>query len=263
MNERLRMTPEYLELSEGFRKAGIVLLEHFRNSSGLDFEQKESIHSIRIEADLASEKVLLELLQGEPVLSEETLVDIKSPSFWIIDPLDGTSFFADGLKDWSVTLARVKDGQVEMGMTYVPTEDEMFYARVGQGAFLNGDRIMVSPKRNLKDAIANIDQRSIRTDETGTIRQLVKDTRSLWTTGSTARALAYLAMGRIGIAVHQEQAIWDIAAGIVLVQEAGGRFTNWTGGQEFDLTGKRTPQNNILATNGYLHRSVIEYLSPN
>lgn len=263
IRERLHATPEYLELESGLREADRVLQGYFRRPEPPKIQEKESIHSILLEADLASEQVLLKLLKGKTVLSEETPTVIETGDFWIIDPLDGTAFFADGLKDWSVTLAHAKDGKIELGMTYVPGEDEMFYAKVGLGAYLNGRRIRVSEKREIKNALVAVDAKAIRGDTSGNIRTLISDSRALWVTGSTARALAYLAIGRVDAAIHKEQSIWDIAAGMVLIREAGGLFTSWRGGVSFDLSGAKAPQNSILATNGYLHGFVIEYLSLN
>lgn len=261
MHETLQITPEYERLQSGIRRAGNELLTSFwRKSTPMEVTQKESIHSILTEADIVSEKILLDLLQGEEVLSEESPRKINSPDFWVIDSLDGTSFFARGLEGWSISLAHVKNGEVDLGMTFAPVENELFYAKVGEGAFLNGKRINVSSTKNLKDSLVNISQAVIRTDETGSIRKLIRNSRSLWSTGSTARALANLAAGRIDVAIHQNQAFWDIAAGIVLVKEAGGRLTNWQESQKFDMTGAQIPQNNILATNGHLYDSVMGYL---
>lgn len=259
--ESLKITPEYEKLQSGIRKAGNELLANFwRKSTPMKVTQKESIHAIVTEADIISEKILLDLLQGEEVLSEESPRKIDSPDFWVVDPLDGTSFFQRGLLDWSISLAHVKNGEVDLGMTFVPVEDELFYAKNGEGAFLNGKRIITSSTKNLKDSLVNISQEVIRTDETGSIRKLIVDSRSLWSSGSTARLLANLATGKIDVAIHLNQAFWDIAAGIVLVREAGGKITNWKESQKFDMTGAQIPQNNILATNGHLHDYVIRYL---
>lgn len=263
MHESLKITPEYEKLQLGIRRAGDELLrKYWRSSAPLEVTQKESIHAIVTDADKASEEILLTLLQGEEVLSEESPRKINSSDFWVMDPLDGTSFFARGLEGWSISLAYVRNGEVELGLTFAPVEDELFYAKVGEGAFLNGKRIMTSSTKNLKDSLVNISQAVIRTDEKGSIRRLISDTRSLWSTGSTARALANLAAGRIDVAIHQDQAFWDIAAGIVLVKEAVGKLTTWQGSQKFDMTGAQISQNNILATNGYLHDSVVRYLNP-
>lgn len=259
----LRITPEYERLRSVMLMAGDELLKkYWRSFAPLKAIQKESIHAIVTEADKASEKILLDSLRGEEVLSEESPSKIESLDFWITDPLDGTSFFARGLEGWLISLAHVRNGKVELGMTFAPVEDELFYAKTGEGAFLNGKRIRVSSTKSLKDSLVNISQAVIRTDEAGSIRKFISDTRSLWSTGSTARALANLAAGRIDIAIHQDQAFWDIAAGIVLVKEAGGRFTNWEESQRFDMTGEQVPQNHILATNGHLHSSVVRYLNP-
>lgn len=262
MHESLRVTPDYEKLQSGIRMAGNELLrKYWRSSTPMKITQKESIYAIVTEADKVSEEILFNVLQGEEILSEESPRKIDSSDFWVMDPLDGTSFFARGLEGWSISLAHVKNGEVDIGMTFAPVEDELFYAKIGEGAFLNGKRIGASSTRAIKDSLVNISQAVIRNDEKGSIRRLISDTRSLWSTGSTARALANLAAGRIDIAIHERQAFWDIAAGIALVREAGGRFTNWEKSQKFDMTGAQIPQNNILATNGHLHDSALTYLN--
>jgi len=112
----------------------------------------------------------------------------------------------------------------------------------------------VSDIRDTKAGTINVGQRSIRQDKDATLRRLTGQFRRLWIPGSTSEVLAKIANGQMEVAAVQDQPIWDIAPGTVLIREAQGYVTQWDGSQDFDVTGK--PINNILATNGYLHEQV-------
>lgn len=248
-------------LLEILREAGEIGMKYWRKN--IPAEVKESHYAIVTEADKEIEAFLTEQLTrhypDHDILAEESPKSVSEP-FFVIDPLDGTSFFHRGLTDWSVTFARV-DGGVQFGATYNPVLDELYYANLGNGAYLNGQPIHVSSS-SISEAIVGVGHGALYSDD-GRIRDLLKDIRVNWSAGSSAYVLANLAAGRIDAFIHQNQAFWDIAAGTILIREAGGKFTNWEGSQKFDMTGARTSQNNVLATNGYLHDSFITYLNPN
>lgn len=262
--ERRNFSPEYEMLQTGFQTTGRELLKIWRKDK-LAVVQKESIHSIVTEADLTSQTILVnwikQLYPKSEILSEESNNSVKGSDFWIIDPLDGTSHFERGLEGWSISGARVVNGEVVSGVTYAPIANEFFYAEKGKGAFVNGVRLCVSDTEALKDSTINAGHRTVRIDQEGKVKLLLQNTRTMWTTGSTALVLANLAAGRLDIALQEEQSFWDIAAGTLLIREAGGKFTNRQGSEEFDMSGKRTHQNDIVVTNGILHDAVLEYLN--
>lgn len=235
------------------REAGEIGMKYWRKA--IPAEVKESHYAIVTEADKEIEAFLIEQLTSHypdhDILAEESPKSVSEP-FFVIDPLDGTSFFHRGLTDWSVTFARV-DGGVQFGATYNPVLDELYYANLGNGAYLNGQPIHVSSS-SISEAIVGVGHGALYSDD-GRIRDLLKDIRVNWSTGSSAFVLANLAAGRIDAFIHQNQAFWDIAAGIILVKEAGGTVTTWDNKTNFDRSGKTV--NSILATNGSLHNQFL------
>lgn len=239
------------------KDAGTIGMKYWRTD--IPATVKESHHSIVTDADKATEDFLIDQLTkhfpDHDILSEESPKKVSEP-FFAVDPLDGTSFFHRGLTDWTVTFARV-DGDIQFGATYSPVLDELYYAQLNNGAYMNGKQIYVSSS-SINESLVNVGHRVLRTDESGRIKTLLRDIRTNWTTGSTAFAFANLAAGKIDAVIQQNQAFWDIAAGIVLVREAGGIVTTWNKKLDFDRSGETV--NNILATNGPLHKHLLGIL---
>lgn len=256
------ITKEQIDIiAEGLQRAGELCLKTWGKSDESTV-LKESHHSPQTDTDRRSERLLKDWLKKhfpqEDILAEESPEKV-GPNFWVVDPLDGTTFHERGLRNWSLTVGKVVNGITEFGMTYSPIDIEFFQATLGQGAYLNGKEIRVSNVSNLNEAIINIGQRAIREDEQGWTRSLIKASRSLWSGGSTALMLAHLAAGRLDVAIQQDQSFWDFSAGQLLVKEAGGGFTSWRGAVIFDQSGARA--NDILATNGYLHAQARSFYS--
>lgn len=249
-------------LSDGIIQAGRRCKESWGNQEvGVP---KESHHSVVTKTDLISEGSLIDWFGKHfplPVLSEESFENFVPPednSYLIIDPLDGTSAHANGLPDWSVSGVYVEKGSILLATTYAPVQDEVFTAVLGDGVYSNGKKVTVSQKDKLQVATINLGQRVIREDDEGWTRRLIKDSRTLWVPVSTALCLANLASGRLDVALQKSQSIWDIAAGQLLVTEAGGEFINWRGERMLDFSGART--NNIFASNAILHNVVLPRL---
>ncbi|HSX58337.1 MAG TPA: inositol monophosphatase, partial [Candidatus Saccharimonadales bacterium] len=205
------------------------------------------------EADTAVEQFLKTWVRttfpDESIVAEESGGEALRIG-WTIDPIDGTNFFAHGLTDWSISLSRFVDGEVVLGITYCPPTDEMFWAVKGSGAFVNGIKVKVSDLENPKREIVNLGQDIIRLYNRVDIEEeLIKESRTHWAIGSTALALCKLGEGKIDLAVHMKQSIWDIAVGSLFIPEAGGRFRTWDS-SPLDFSGKRA--NDIYADNGSL-----------
>lgn len=237
--------------------AGRIGMSYWRKN--LSATVKESHHAIVTKADINIEAFLIEQLNkhfpDHDILSEESPKKVSEP-FFVIDPLDGTSFFHRGLSDWTITLARV-DKDIDFGATYNPVLGELYHARAGHDAYLNDKPIHVSSTSSIDETLVNVGHGVLRSDKNGRIKKLLTAIRTNWTTGSTAFTFANLAAGRIDAVIQKNQAFWDIAAGIILVREAGGIVTTWNNKLEFDRSGKTI--NNILATNGQQQLQV--YLS--
>ncbi len=173
---------------------------------------------------------------------------------WVIDPLDGTTNFLHGLPSFSICVALLQDEELLIGVVYEVNLDECFYAWKDGGAFLNGNKIQISPIKELKQAlIATGFPYSMRgkTDQYfAIIKELVNETHGLRRLGSAAVDLCYVACGRFEAYFEYNVQIWDIAAGILIVREAGGTVTDYSGNANC-LSGKE-----VLAAGGIYEESL-------
>ena len=243
------------------RQAGGVLLEKFGKK--IDVSKKGDVNLVT-EADLASEKLIIERIASHhprhSILAEESgnsVTDASSKWKWIIDPLDGTTNFAHGYPCFSVTLALEHEGRVVVGVTYDPTRDEMFAAERGRGASLNNKSISVSSNEALIDSLVvtgfpyNFQEDSSLVDR---LTRFLLKARGVRRDGSAAIDLAYVACGRFDAFWEDGLNPWDIGAGVLLVEEAGGRVTDYRGGA-VDIY--KPP---ICASNGRIHTQMLEIL---
>ena len=219
------------------RKAGQIVLGFFRKP--LKSQIKAEHGSIVTEADLASEKFLIaELGQIIPqacfFAEESGKSGGKSEYCWVIDPLDGTTNFAHGLDYFGISVALTHHGKPIFGAIYRPVTDELFWAQEGQGAFLNGQKIAVSAKSGLEGALFSASSpygRGKTFENAVQIREKVRrKSYGLRNFGSAAVDIAMVAVGRLDGAFFEDLGWWDVAAGMVIVQEAGGIATNYEGG---------------------------------
>ena len=205
-------------------------------------------------ADKRSEKIIIEeLLKANPnygILSEETGVINKDnkDNRWIIDPIDGTLNFLNGIPQFAISIGYEEKGEIVSGIIFDPIKDEMFFAEKGAGSFLNNSRIRVTNKKKLKDCILvtggpkfNSKKRDIIFQEYIKISNLVDAPVRKF--GSAALGMSYVAAGRFDAYWEWELNYWDIAAGIVILKEAGGFV-------EFMEPGTiNSTKRNILGTN--------------
>ena len=239
-------------------EAGAAQLKHFFNGNFV-VTNKEGINNLVTEADHASEKAIIELIHKQfPdhfILSEET-GEIKSTSNykWIIDPIDGTVNFANGIPLCCVSVAVEKDGQMILGAVYNPIIGEFYFAERGNGAYLNDKRINVSSKTDiLKSCLVTGFPYTYLDMPNGPIQvfeKLIRRGIPVRRLGSAAIDLCWVAAGRFdGFYEHNLQA-WDSAAGFLLVEEAGGKVTDFAG------TYYSPYQPRLLATNGKIHEDL-------
>lgn len=244
-------------IKEGMLEAGKIALDFWQK--GVKAEVKTANYDVTSRADREVEEYLISWIRenfpGVSIFGEETGGKI-SEDFFTVDGVDGSSFFASGLPDWAISMSRIQNGEVVFGMVYSPVLRELYWAKKGLGTYLNGEKIRVSGESNLKYAIINLGQDIIRMyDRLDLEKRFIKASRAHYVTASSALAYGRLAAGKIHVAVHMGQPIWDIAPGIALVEEAGGNFTNWNSTKDFALVGERV--NNVLASNGILHKEAI------
>ncbi|HEU0021278.1 MAG TPA: inositol monophosphatase family protein [Dehalococcoidia bacterium] len=216
------------------RQAGDLVGSRFLTEKQISFKGRADIVT---DVDLASEKIILGILTSEfpqfSILSEESEpVTNDSEYTWVVDPIDGTRNFAEGIPHFCLVVALARGSEMVAGITFDPLKDEMFTAERGKGAFLNGDPIFVSQRQEVPDSILGFDLGYVDA-KAGLALDMV---RSLWPNiqgmrlmGSSALGLAYAACGRLDIYFHHQLSPWDIASGLVLVREAGGNVVDKQG----------------------------------
>lgn len=218
------------------------------------------------EIDEASERHVIERIRAafpdDGILSEECgrCVEGSNGAVWVIDPLDGTRNFTLHIPFFCVSIARAVNGVVEWGAIYDPVHDEMFHAVRGGGAYLNGEPISVSRDQTLENGLFNISWVNRKADPKRFIEyidRLSGQTSYFRRFGSAALVMAYVACGRLHGYVQGGVNAWDVAAGIVLVEEAGGRATDFAG-QPIDLGRKNIE---IVTANPSIHKSLIDVVN--
>ncbi|HEX2173128.1 MAG TPA: inositol monophosphatase family protein [Dehalococcoidia bacterium] len=239
-------------------QAGKILRDRFTGQTAVQYKGKGNVVS---EADLAADAAIRELLQAEfpdhGLLSEEGETDLEpdGPFTWIVDPLDGSLNYATGIGLYSVSVALAAGNDLVAGALYDPTRDELFTAAAGRGAFLNGERIAVSPQPTLDRATIGMDigypeeSRRQAFDTAVKIRPYIQTVRTL---GSSALGLAYAGCGRFGVYYHFWLFPWDVAAAELIVREAGGLVTDWAG-RPVDYRAQA-----VVAGSPALHRLFLE-----
>jgi myo-inositol-1(or 4)-monophosphatase len=243
-------------------EAAKILLEYF----GKDFEisHKKFYNDLVTEVDKKSEAKIIEVIHNtfpdHNVLGEEGGDrEKKSHYVWIIDPIDGTVNYAHSLNIFCISLALEIKGEVILGVVYNPVSNEKFFAEKGKGAYLNDKKISVSDTKELKDAfLVTGFAYSVHQHENHSIEHFVNFVRlglPVRRLGSAAMDICYVACGIFDAFWEVDLNAWDIAAGYLILKEAGGKVTDFKGG-DFSIYGRE-----ILATNGKpLHTEMVEVL---
>ena len=244
------------------RRAGDI--QRARFGGAIEIHKKGEIDLVT-EVDLAVERMIRALIAerhpGHDVLAEEMGGPGEGPRSrycWIVDPLDGTTNFAHGVPLFCCTVALEVDGRLEVGAVYDPTRDELFTAERGGGAFLNGRPLRVSRADRLIDSLLvtgfpySVQKRM--PELLGLFGAYLERARAVRRLGSAALDICYVAAGRMDAFWEQGLNAWDIAAGVLLVEEAGGRVTSVDGGP-FALRSGR-----IVASNGLIHEEMLDVI---
>lgn len=255
---------DYLQTAEkAAREAGNYILANLGKVKQVSFKSVQS--NLVTEIDHKSEEIIIETLQKDfpdfDILAEESgsLSTTNSEFMWVIDPLDGTTNFAHGLAIFSISIGLIRGNEVIAGVVYDPTRDQMFTAEKGKGALLNGKKLSVSKTKDIKKALLvtgfpyNVEENPDKCFERFVM--MTKSSRAVRRLGSAALDFAYVAAGIFDGFWEVKLNPWDIAAGLLLVEEAGGKVTTFSG-EESDIF---NPQ--VLATNGHIHSKMIELLS--
>jgi myo-inositol-1(or 4)-monophosphatase len=186
---------------------------------------------------------LRKLIPEAGYVTEEGTADSNNEKFtWVIDPLDGTTNFLHGLAPHSVSIGLLEDGIPVLGVVYEVKQDEMFYAWKDSPAFLNGKEIKVSPTKDLQNALIGTGFPYYDFDRVdnyiAAMKELMQKSRGLRRFGSAAVDLSYVAAGRFSAFYEHALHAWDVAAGAFIVQQAGGKVTDFNGGKKWLFGGE-------------------------
>ncbi|MEQ9143491.1 MAG: inositol monophosphatase family protein [Parvibaculaceae bacterium] len=258
-----RHSPTLTVMVQAARKAARALTRDFGEVENLQVSVKGPGDFVSA-ADLRAEETLREeLTRARPgygfLLEEGGEVKGTDPSHrWIIDPLDGTTNFLHGIPLFAINIALERAGEIVAGLTYNPVTDELYWAEKGKGAFLNDRRLRVAARRDLAQAVVATGIPHIgRPNQARFSRELnavMPQVAGVRRTGSAALDLAFVAAGRFDAYWERDLNAWDLAAGLVLVREAGGFVTDMNNGADVLGTGS------VLATNEALHRPLHSLL---
>ena len=246
---------------ETARGAGEIIMQHYGRVKSP--RRKGDRGDIVTEVDIESEHYIIERIRStfpdHNIISEEAghVGEAQADYTWFIDPVDGTRNYALGIPFFSVSIALAKGGAAEAGAVYDPLHDELFFAARGQGAVMNGMKIQVSGEPDLEDAIISVSWIRRRTEQSrfvSYVERISRRTSYFRRLGSAALIAAYVAAGRVDAYLQGAINPWDIAAGALLVKEAGGLATDFEG-KPINLT---LPYTDILAANPTLHGRILD-----
>ena len=239
------------------KEAGAILREGLEQARTIEYKGDKNIVT---DVDRRSEEAIAALvrreLPGHSFVSEEgTRLQGDSGYRWLVDPLDGTTNYVHGYPCFSVSIGVEKDGELVYGVVYDPTLEELFSAERGEGAFLNGKRLRVSTVTSLSNALLATgfppDVATAVENNLDHFAHFLKQAQAVRRPGSAALDLCYVAAGRFDGFWELRLNAWDVAAGALLVMEAGGRVTDLRG-QPLRLS---TPR--IVASNGLIHQEML------
>jgi myo-inositol-1(or 4)-monophosphatase len=239
------------------REAGALLMQYFDQHIKIEYKGEADLVTV---ADRKSEALIRERIRAlwpsHDVLGEEEgLRDTGSENRWYVDPLDGTTNFAHGFPVFCVSMALQHKKEMIAGLCFDPTRDELFVAERGKGAFLNERPIRVSKVNKLVESLVGTGFPSHKRHKNPNIyfyHQITLRTHGVRRAGSAALDLCSVASGRLDGFWEFNLNPWDTAAGVLIVEEAGGRVTDFSGGP-FQLNSRET-----LASNGSIHDELID-----
>ena len=260
-------SPKFNIMYKACMKASKSLIRDFGEIENLQVSSKGPGDFVS-SADKRTERIIIEeLLKAYPdygILSEEVgqINEKNKTNRWIIDPIDGTSNFLNGIPQFAISIGYEEDNKVKIGLIYDPIKNELFFAETGNGAFLNNSRIRVSKKKNLKHALLGSGgPKSSSKYKNEIFLEFVEVSKNIDTPirkyGSASLDLASVACGRFDGFWQRELSYWDIAAGIVIIKEAGG-FIDY-----FEDKAKESKKTNLVASNSLIHKELMDLIKKN
>ncbi|WP_456275642.1 inositol monophosphatase family protein [Bacillus sp. AK128] len=248
------------------KEAGTYIRESF--STELMVKSKSNPDDLVTNMDHETEKYFIEKINqtfpNHRILGEEGFGDEVTSLegvVWIIDPIDGTMNFVHQQRNFAISIGIYEDGIGKIGLIYDVVSNELYHAVKGQGAYFNDEKLPLLEKVEIEKAIIGINATWVtenRRIDPSVLTPLVKKVRGTRSYGSAAIELAYVATGRLDAYITMRLSPWDFAAGLVIIEEVGGKMTTLDG-QALNLVG----QNSIFACNSSLHEHVIQtYIKP-
>ena len=244
------------------RAAGNIILRYMNRIDSLHVVEKQQLDFVSEVDKLAEKEIIKELRRAYPdhaMLAEESGATGKGPMTWVIDPLDGTHNYLRGIPHFSVSIALLEKGVPVHAVVFDPLRDELYTASKGYGAFLNDRRLRVSRRESLDGALLATGfpfrQRAHLDAQLDMTRALLGQAEDIRRTGSAALDLAYCAAARFDGYFETGLKPWDLAAGVLLVQEAGGQYCDFAGREGIPASG------NLIAGNHYVAKTMAEIIA--
>jgi myo-inositol-1(or 4)-monophosphatase len=251
----LKNEPELKYAVKAAQEAGEVLKTNFKQQYRVIRKSPKEMVSI---VDMQSQKAILEVLEAEfpdygIITEEKSSEPDPAKKIWVIDPLDGTHNYITGLPFSGISIGLMEDNQFLLGVIYFPMEDRLYYAIKGKGAYLNGEPVEVSPSPELSKSVVCFDnQFHLNKKSLEYYKTLTERTFTTRILGTATNDMAMTADGTIGGRIWVNTKLVDIAAGIVIVTEAGGKVTNFDG----SVCTRESRQ--VVASNGFIHDEILD-----
>ncbi|MBN2399175.1 MAG: inositol monophosphatase [Candidatus Aminicenantes bacterium] len=248
---------------QAVQEAGDMIGSNFQNLQDSDIQAKgknDFVTRVDREAEAIIKRIILNEFPHHQVLGEEGgYTQRKSKTLWVIDPLDGTTNFIQGIPHFAISMALMINGKVVLGLIYDPLSEERFHAIKGQGAFLNNRRIAVSRKKTLRSALGatGFPFKAPQFSEAyaSTFRNLLLRCQDMRRCGSAALDLAYTACGRYDFFWEAHLLPWDFMAGKLIIDEAGGRSSDFQGKE------LKVQTSSVLVANQSLYSKILKILA--
>ncbi len=235
-------------------KANFGKPKHIKQKAG---NYRDLVTEIDSKIEMAIKKEIFSHFPGHKILGEEfgwAGENGQGQLSWIIDPIDGTTNFIQGIPMCCISLALWKNNRPLLGVIYNPVTEQLYSAIKGQGAYLNGEKNTVSKIKNLKNAFGGVGWGRDVNLGAQILPYFLKTTKKIRVLGSAAWELTRVASGEYDFFIQGSVKIWDIAAGLLIVQEAGGKITDWRGKAPVLTTAQ------LLASNKAVHKEILKLL---
>ena len=255
MNNTFHFAEEIIE------KASKLILKNHKKIRNISYKKGDSnlVTNVDKETEALLIKEIISKYPSHSIIAEESGLRKKDPNYqWFIDPIDGTTNFAHSYPFFCTSIAFAKNGILEFGLIKDPITNELYSARRNKGAKLNGKPISASKTKKLNESLLitgfPYDKRTSRINNLKNFCNLTLLTHGVRRDGAAALDLCYVACGRVDGYWEMKLSPWDVAAGVLILEEAGGKVTGFRG-EEYNIFDKQ-----IVATNGLIHKELLRHL---